>query len=173
MSPLCIRTNTGGGGFIFKRISTNETVRCDMTEMGKYEWLVRYAARVVYVPVRERDEWVSLQLADPEFHRCWGAGPSFRGGVWGKARDASAVGRQRQAGRRRLLAGLFIGVMFDKRRKLRPWVMRFREKYMGGFETEVAAARAYDRQARAAWGELAETNFTVDGVDRRVRPEPV
>lgn len=58
----------------------------------------------------------------------------------------------------------FKGVSWDYRRQL--WVARasFQGKslYLGGFEVEEDAARAYDEKAYALWGDFAYLNFGGD-----------
>jgi hypothetical protein len=55
----------------------------------------------------------------------------------------------------------YVGVTFDKRR--RRWVARIyvngKSKFLGSFESEIEAAKAYDAAAKKYYGEFARPNF--------------
>ncbi len=48
----------------------------------------------------------------------------------------------------------------------KPWLAKIqvekKQRYLGVYETEEAAARAYDKAAWAAWGEFARLNFPLE-----------
>ena len=55
---------------------------------------------------------------------------------------------------------------FNRENCTKPWIARivvdYKARWLGTYETEIEAARAYDREARAVWGRFARCNFTVE-----------
>lgn len=56
----------------------------------------------------------------------------------------------------------FKGVFFYDGKKQPRWYATFQKKHLGAFNTEAAAARAYDREACIRYGEFARLNFPGD-----------
>lgn len=52
----------------------------------------------------------------------------------------------------------YLGVALDQTKR-RPWRVTCGKRHIGGFETEVEAALAYDAVARVAYGSFARLNF--------------
>lgn len=72
-------------------------------------------------------------------------------------RLATPVGNSANQGKANRGKSRFKGVSFNK--AARKWQVACGRKYIGLFESEEAAAAAYDKAALAAWGEFAGLNF--------------
>ena len=52
------------------------------------------------------------------------------------------------------------GVYYDKQKTTKPWRSRVSSGFIGSYDTEIEAARAYDREAKRQFKEFAKLNFS-------------
>lgn len=81
--------------------------------------------------------------------------------TWANLREATAQQNQFNRAARKDNPGIYKGVRRhrDGKRYQARITINYRSIHLGVFDSDVAAARAYDRAARARHGEFARTNF--------------
>lgn len=146
----------------------------DYEELSKYKWSAKVLARTVYAVRSVRKESGGFThaymhrviMGNPEDmevdHRDGNGLNNVRANLRLATRANNRANSRKVARKTR---SRFKGIVWTK--DLGKWSARIRDgkktRYIGYFDTEEEAARAYDQAARAKWGEYARLNFPKDG----------